>query len=43
MLGSKLIRAAIKVPAEVLNSMDIRMDRELGEAAAPRLFDHELT
>jgi hypothetical protein len=27
----------------VLNSMDIRMDRELGEAAAPRLFDHELT
>ena len=42
-LGTKLIRKLLEVPSEVLDSVDLRSNRSLGEVTALQLFNHELT
>lgn len=42
-LGTKLIRKLLEVPSEVLDSVDLRSNRSLGEVTAVQLFNHELT
>ncbi len=43
MFRTKLIRAATEIPAEVIDSMDIRTDSRLGEVATLQLLNHGLT
>src|SRR3954451_18363630 len=40
---AQLIRAAMKIPAEMLHTMNVGADRGLSEVAAPQLLNHELT
>ena len=42
-LGTKLIGPTMEVSAEVLNTMEVRANRCLGEVAATQLLKHELT
>src|SRR5271166_4878390 len=41
--GAKLVGWAMKISAEVLNPMNVRANRCLGEVTAPQLLKHELT
>jgi hypothetical protein len=41
-LGTEAIQAAMKILAEMLDAMDIRANRDLGEVAALQLLNHHL-